>query len=67
MKIARNDGEEECRFSDGRIQTIERTGIKTIMFPDGEKEVYFPDGTIIKEYTNGKVKKTYPDGSYEYE
>jgi len=60
------DGDEESLFADGKIQRIDKTGIKTIEYPNGEKEVIFPDGTTIKEYADGKVKKIHPDGTYEY-
>lgn len=60
------DGDEESLFSDGKIQRVDKTGVKTMEYPNGEKEVTFPDGTIIKEYADGRQRKTFPDGTSKH-
>ncbi|XP_060128806.1 centromere protein J-like isoform X2 [Zootoca vivipara] len=61
---------EETVFPDGTVVKVEKSGVKTIQFHNGQKEIHmaqstrreYPDGTVKTVYANGQQETKYSSG-----
>ncbi|XP_064612712.1 centromere protein J-like isoform X2 [Liolophura sinensis] len=57
-------GVEESVFTDGTVIRVEKSGDKTIEFPNGQREIHTQQFKK-REYPDGTVKTVFPDGRQE--
>uniref|UniRef100_A0ABM5FY58 Uncharacterized protein isoform X2 n=1 Tax=Pogona vitticeps TaxID=103695 RepID=A0ABM5FY58_9SAUR len=70
VKLRYDGGLEETLFPDGTVVKVEKSGVKTIRFRNGQKAIHsavstrreYPDGTIKTIYPNGQQGTKYSSG-----